>query len=127
MSEKEFDPIKYILDDKDLLNEFDNVQDAGKLTEDFVKQFGYNLLKAKFLLDNYVVHHSNEEDSMDSNPWKLQHWYKEDKKSSYLKNIEGKDDDNNQIHLVHLLSMFEVSFTAKQRKNYLFYFWFTKL
>ena len=121
MSEKEFDPIKYILDDKDLLNEFDNVQDAGKLTEDFVKQFGYNLLKAKFLLDNYVVHHSNEEDSMDSNPWKLQHWYKEDKKSSYLKNIEGKDDDNNQIHLVHLLSMFEVSFTAKQRKNYLFY------
>lgn len=120
MSEKEFDPIKYILDDKDLLKEFDYVQRAGKLTEDFVKQFGYNLLKAKFLLDNYIVHHSNEEDSMDSNPWKLQHWFK-DAKSSYLKNIESKDDEYTQIQLVQLLSMFEVSFTARQRKNYLFY------
>jgi hypothetical protein len=121
MSNQEFDPIKYNLDDKDLLNEFDNVHRTGKLTEEFAKEFGYNLLKAKFLLDNYVVHHSNEEDSMDSNPWKLQHWFKEDKKSSYLKNIAGKDEDDNQIQLVHLLSMFEVSFTARQRKNYLFY------
>ena len=119
MSEQEFDPIKYNLDDKDLLNEFDNVHRAGNLTEVFVKQFGYNLLKAKFLLDNYIVHHSNEEDSLDSNPWKLQHWYKEGKKSAYLKNLEG--EDNKPIQLVQLLSMFEVSFTARQRKNYLFY------
>jgi hypothetical protein len=119
MSEQEFDPIKYNLDDKDLLKEFDYVQRAGNLTEEFVKQFGYNLLKAKFLLDNYIVHHSNEEDSLDSNPWKLQHWYKEGKKSAYLKNLEG--EDNKPIQLVQLLSMFEVSFTARQRKNYLFY------
>jgi hypothetical protein len=119
MSEQEFDPIKYNLDDKDLINEFDNVHRAGNLTEDFVKHFGYNLLKAKFLLDNYIVHHSNEEDSLDSNPWKLQHWYKEGKKSAYLKNLEG--EDNKPIQLVQLLSMFEVSFTARQRKNYLFY------
>jgi len=122
MRHQEFDPIKYNLDDKDLLNEFDTVHRTGKLTEEFAKEFGYNLLKSKFLLDNYVVHHSNEEDSMDNNPWKLQHWYKEkDKKSSYLKNIAGKDEDDNQIQLVQLLSMFEVSFTARQRKNYLFY------
>lgn len=30
-------------------------------------------------------------------------------------------DDDKQSELVHLLSMFEVAFTAKQRKNYLFY------
>ncbi len=119
MSENQFDPVKFILDDKDLLKEFDYVQQSGNLTEEFVKQFGYNLLKAKFLLDNYIVHHSNEEDSLDSNPWKLQHWYKEGKKSAYLKNLEG--EDNKPIQLVQLLSMFEVSFTARQRKNYLFY------
>ncbi len=119
MSENQFDPVKFILDDKDLLKEFDYVQRAGNLTEEFVKQFGYNLLKAKFLLDNYIVHHSNEEDSLDSNPWKLQHWYKEGKKSAYLKNLDG--EDNKPIQLVQLLSMFEVSFTARQRKNYLFY------
>jgi hypothetical protein len=119
MSENQFDPVKFILDDKDLLKEFDYVQRSGNLTEEFVKQFGYNLLKAKFLLDNYIVHHSNEEDSLDSNPWKLQHWYKEGKKSAYLKNLEG--EDNKPIQLVQLLSMFEVSFTARQRKNYLFY------
>jgi hypothetical protein len=110
-----FDPMKFTLDDKSLLNEFDEL---GELTEDFVRQFGYNLLKAKFLLDNYVVHHSNEEDTLDNNPWKLQHWYKEEK-SAYLKNSGGKDEA--QFKLVHLLSMFEVSFTARQRKNYLFY------
>ena len=111
-----FDPIKFTLDDKDLLTEFDRL---GELTEDFVRQFGYNLLKAKFLLDNYVVHHSHEEDTLDSNPWKLQHWYKGEEKSGYLKNSGGKDEA--QFKLVHLLSMFEVSFTARQRKNYLFY------
>jgi hypothetical protein len=36
-----------------------------------------------------------------------------------LKNLEG--EDNKPIQLVQLLSMFEVSFTARQRKNYLFY------
>lgn len=118
MGEKDFDPAKFILDDKDLLKEFDLVHRAGKFTDDFVKLFGYNLLKTKFLLDNYIVHHSNEEDSLDNNPWKLQHWQKENKKA-YLKNLEG--DDYSHVKLVQLLSMFEVSFTPRQRKNYLFY------
>ena len=113
--EEDFAPASFNLDDKELLNEF------GKLflDEAFVKRFGYNLLKAKFLLDNYMVHHAKEEDRIDNNPWKLQRWQRDKRKKGYLKNLVPENDT--QITLQHLLSMFEVSFTARQRKNYLFY------
>jgi len=116
MENRDFVPTDFILDDKELIHEFDKVQ----VHEDFVKKFGFNLLRAKFLLDNFIVHHSNEDDTIDNNPWKLQYWHKDkDRKSEYLKNLDGESDC--QHKLVHLLSMFEVSFTARQRKNYLFY------
>jgi hypothetical protein len=118
MDEKDFKPAVFNLDDKELVKEFDEVQNDGLLDEAFVKRFGFNLLKAKYLLDNYLVHHSNEDDTVENNPWKLQYWQKDGKKG-YLKNLDGETDV--QHKLVHLLSMFEVSFTAKQRKNYLFY------
>jgi hypothetical protein len=114
MEDKNFEPTSFILDDKELIHEFNKVS----IDEEFVKQFGYNLLRAKFLLDNYLVHHSNEDDVIESNPWKLQYWQK-DGKNEYLKNLDGESDA--QDKLVQLLSMFEVSFTARQRKNYLFY------
>lgn len=114
MEENDFDPTSFNLDDKDLIREFDRAQ----VNEEFVKRFGFNLLRAKFLLDNYIVHHSNEDDTIENNPWKLQYWQKEGKKG-YLKNHDGDSVDQNK--LVQLLSMFEVSFTARQRKNYLFY------
>ena len=116
ISEPGFKPQEFLLDDKELINEFDKV----KTDEVFVKRFGYHLLKAKFLLDNYLVHHSNEEDTIDNNPWKLEKRQKDtDKKKGYLKNVF--EDMEEQLRAVHLLSMFEVSFTARQRKNYLFY------
>lgn len=110
----DFDPTSLNLDDKELINEFYKVL----IDENFVKRFGFNLLKAKFLLDNYLVHHSNEDDTIENNPWKLQYWQEEGKKG-YLKNLSEESDQ--QQKLVQLLSMFEVSFTARQRKNYLFY------
>jgi len=120
MDEKTFKPTDFSLDDKELINEFNKVQTAGLLNADFVKRFGFNLIKAKFLLDNYLVHHSNEDDTVENNPWKLQRWQKDGKnKKGYLKNLD--DENDTQDKLVHLLSMFEVSFTARQRKNYLFY------
>ncbi len=115
LDEPDFVPTEFNLDDKELLNEFDKVS----INEAFVKRFGYNLLKAKYLLDNYMIHHSNEEDRPDNNPWKLQRWQLDSRKKGYLKNLVPEDDI--QINLLHLLSMFEVSFTARQRKNYLFY------
>ncbi|MBV5284427.1 MAG: DUF262 domain-containing protein [Paludibacter sp.] len=114
IEERSFEPTSFNLDDKELIHEFDKVL----VDETFVKKFGFNLLKAKFLLDNYLVHHSNEDDTIENNPWKLQYWQK-DGKNGYLKNLDGESDA--QQKLVQLLSMFEVSFTARQRKNYLFY------
>jgi hypothetical protein len=114
IDESSFEPTSFNLDDKELIHEFDNVE----VDEEFVKTFCFNLLRAKFLLDNYLVHHSNEDDTIENNPWKLQYWQKEGKKG-YLKNLDGESDIQNK--LVQLLSMFEVSFTARQRKNYLFY------
>lgn len=115
MSKEGFDLAAFNLDDKELINEFDN----ARLDADDVKAFAYTLLKARFLLDNFVVHHSMEDDTVDSNPWKLQKWQIEFSKKGYAKNL--CDDQGTQERLTHLLSMFEVSFTARQRKNYLFY------
>ncbi len=108
----------FTLDDKELINEFDD----AKLDADGVKRFAYNLLRARFLLDNFVVHHTIEDDTIDSNPWKLQAWHKnEDTKKGQLRNLVAADEDSTQARLVNVLSMFEVSFTARQRKKYLFY------
>lgn len=114
IEEIDFDPVSFNLDDKDLIKEFGKAQ----VDTEFVKRFGFNLLKAKFLLDNYIVHHSNEDDTILNNPWKLQYWQKEGK-NGFLKNLDG--DSDVQHKLVQLLSMFEVSYTARQRKNYLFH------
>lgn len=118
MEEDSFSPAGFNLDDKELINEFGiSKMDAAK-----VRKFAYNLLKARFFLDNYVVHHSREEDTIENNPWKLQVWYKdEETRKGRLRNLIEKSDDSLQDRLAHLLSMFEVSFTARQRKNYLFY------
>ena len=80
MKETNFNPSNFILDDKELIREFDKLKDAKiQLDESFVKEFGFNLLKTRYLLDNYMVHHSNENDTIDSNPWKLQYWQVEGK------------------------------------------------
>ena len=114
ITEPGFVATDFILDDKELIREFDKIE----LNESFAKEFGFNLIKTRYYLDNYVVHHSNENDTLESNPWKLQFWQKEGK-NEYLKNLDGESEIQNK--LVQLLSMFEVSFTARQRKNYLFY------
>lgn len=113
MEEEGFDPLDFMLDDKELIGEFDKVS----LTPQWVEQFAYNLLRAKYYLDNYVVHHTVGEDKAEENPWKLQRYHNKDSKRPALK------DKDKLLHaeLVQLLSMFEVAFTAKQRKNYLFY------
>ena len=120
MEYEDFEPTEFILDDKELLNEFNKALEHVDDKVVFVKDFAFNMLKAKFLLDNYIVHHSlNDKELSGDNPWKLQYYYLETKKKRYPKNLTSTLDV--QKELVHLLSMFEVSFTPKQRKNYLFY------
>lgn len=115
-NEDDFDPLSFTLDDKELIKEFEKVN----LTPEFVKDFAYNLLLAKYFLDNYVIHHANGEDRVLENPWKLQYYYKKDNKAAYLKDLY-EDRKAQQNEVIQLLSMFEVAFTPKQRKNYLFY------
>ena len=115
-NEDDFDPLSFTLDDKELIKEFEKVN----LTPEFVKDFAYNLLLAKYFLDNYVIHHANGEDRVLENPWKLQYYYKKGNKTAYLKDLY-EDRKTQQNEVIQLLSMFEVAFTTKQRKNYLFY------
>ena len=116
----DFDPLAFTLDDKELLNEFRGALKSVDNKAEFAKEFAFNLLKAKFLLDNYIIHHIlNDKEFPGDNPWKLQYYYFDTKKKRYSKNLASSEDI--QKKLVHLLSMFEVSFTPKQRKNYLFY------
>lgn len=115
-----FEPTSFTLDDKELLNEFYEALHVVDDKAEFARQFCFYLLKAKFLLDNFIVHHSlNDKELTGDNPWKLQYYYLETKQRRYPKNLTSTPDV--QKELVHLLSMFEVSFTPKQRKNYLFY------
>lgn len=115
-NEDDFEPSSFTLDDKELIKEFEKVN----LTPEFVKDFAYNLLLAKFYLDNYIIHHTNGEDRVSENPWKLQKYYKQGNKAAYLKDLYEGDKDK-RSEAIQLLSMFEVAFTPKQRKNYLFY------
>ncbi len=128
MGDAGFDPASFTLDDKELLKQFDTALGAnaklGRTDTRFVKEFGYNLLLSKFFLDNYIVHHALDEERPGDNPWKLQRWEwhaSESGDKGYPTNLFGADDDGSQAKCVHLLSMFEVSFTARQRKNYLLY------
>lgn len=114
MNRTNFDLDKFILDDKELINAFDE----AKPDRTFAKVFAFNLLKARYFLDNYVVHYSYEDDTQESNPWQLE-VYQHEGNSYNTKNLSS--DGRLQARLVQLLSMFEVSFTPRQRKNYLFY------
>ena len=112
----EVSPKECVLDDKELLKMFENVMINQKDEKcEFVKTFAYNLLKARYFLDNYVVHHTMDDEKIGRNPWKLQVWNINSEPSNL------SPDGDLQDRLVHLLSMFEVTYYAKQRKNYLFY------
>lgn len=120
MGYEDFEPTDFTLDDKELLNEFTKTLKDVDDRAEFARRFAFNLLEAKYFLDNYIVHHSlNDKELSGDNPWKLQYYYQETTKKRYPKNLSSSQDV--QKELVHLLSMFEVSFTPKQRKNYLFY------
>ncbi len=115
-NEEDFNFLSFTLDDKELIKEFEKIN----LTPEFVEDFAFNLLLAKYFLDNYVIHHTDGVDRAVENPWKLQYYYKKGNKAAYLKDLY-EDNKARQNEVIQLLSMFEVAFTPKQRKNYLFY------
>lgn len=107
------------LDDKRLLELFEPfLKNGGK--KDFVKQFGYNLLKGKFYFDKYVI---KREFATGSDHWSLKQlkWYNGNK-VSYVNtfdtdNAEANDGINREILM--LLSMFHVSNPTLVYKHWL--------
>ena len=117
LTDAKFKPEAFILDDKELLNEFNRLP----TTPENAKLFIQNLVKAKYFLDNYIVHHvDSEKENLGDNPWELE-YYHVDGSNRHPKNLCEGDYKELQDEMVHLLSLLEVTFTPKQRKNYLFY------
>ena len=83
----------------------------------------------KFLktIEGLGLKSANEDDNKLNNPWKLQKYFyraktNDSKAQTYPKNLCSDDaNDLTQLYLVQLLSMFEVTYTPYQRKNYLLY------
>jgi hypothetical protein len=110
------------LDDKRLIDLFanelavykDNVEE--KIT--FVKSFCFNLLKCKWLFDNYII---KREFIREQEQWSLKQlkWYKGDK-VSYI-NSFGTEDENEGANkeILMLLSMFHVSTPTLVYKHWL--------
>lgn len=105
------------LDDKRLLEPFEERLKSLNSKEEkvnFVKFFGFNLLKGKFLFDRYVI---KREFKKEKDGWSLKRlkWYK-DNKVSYVNSFDN-DEANDRILM--LLSMFHVSAPTLIYKHWL--------
>jgi hypothetical protein len=107
------------LDDKRLIELFNPYLDdsENKIAENkiFVKEFGYNLLKGKFLLDKYVI---KKDYSEGKDRWSL----KQLKNNNNYINTFGAEDGKNDINgeILMLLLMFHVTTPAFTYKNWLY-------
>jgi len=97
------------LDDKRLLDIFEVY--IGE--ENFVKNFGFNLLKSKYLFDNYILKRDYKDDN--DGKWSLKVLIN---KNSAQYNNSFKDESENK-QLIMLLSMFHVSNPSQIYKHWL--------
>lgn len=104
------------LDDKRLLDLFE----PFFKNKDFVKQFGYNLLKGKFYFDKYII---KREFTESSDHWSLKQlkWYNGNK-VSYVNTFDADDAETNDginREILMLLSMFHISNPTLVYKHWL--------
>jgi hypothetical protein len=107
------------LDDKRLLEQFKPyLESEEEVAKDFVRKFGYNLLKCKFLFDNYII---KREQIDGANQWSLKRFRSyESGSAGYVNSFGGEDQregDNRQIMM--LLAMFHVSNPTLVYKHWL--------
>ena len=125
LDDKRLEKDKTPLDDKRLLETFNIFLENGdkEQIKKFVKSFGYNLLKIKFIFDKYIIKRELKSDSWSLKQLKLS----ENKKSNYYKytfseNDNNEDDDTGiNKKILMLLSMFHVSYPTLVYKNWLNY------
>jgi hypothetical protein len=103
------------LDDKRLLEAFEpyikNVNTEERVN--FVKNFGFNLLKCKFLFDSYIIKRDNNKEH-----WNLLKLNNHNNNASYINTFGSDEDENINKDIVMLLAMFHVSFPTLIYKNW---------
>ncbi|NLM00780.1 MAG: DUF262 domain-containing protein, partial [Treponema sp.] len=107
------------LDDKRLLELFEPFLE-NKNKKQFVKEFGYNLLKGKFYFDKYII---KREFTNGSDHWSLKQlkWYYGNK-VSYVNSLDADNEETNDginREILMLLSMFHVSNPTLVYKHWL--------
>ena len=102
------------LDDKGLLDNiiFKNNDDDDN--SEIVKKFGFNLLKLRFLFDNYII---KREYVSDTDKWSLKKLIKNN--NIQYNNSFGQDDNTKNKQIIMLLSMFHVSNPSPTYKYWL--------
>jgi len=102
------------LDDKRLLETFLEYIKS----EDEVKLFAYNLLKLRFLFDNYVIKRDFSKEQ--EGEWSLLQLIKNDSRANNTAYYKNRFEDNEKNeHLIMLLSMFHVSSSTLIYKHWL--------
>jgi len=105
------------LDDKRLLDTFDKILKNETAKETFVKTFAFNLLKCRFLFDNYVI---KREFLNGTDNWSLKRlkWYSGNK-VSYVNSFDVEENNTNNKTILMLLAMFHVSTPTLVYKHWL--------
>lgn len=107
------------LDDKRLLEIFDPYLKGDKdKVREFVKTFGYNLLKCKFLFDKYII---KREFLKEKDQWSLKRlkWY-DGNNVSYVNTFgDENESDGENKKILMILSMFHVSAPTLVYKHWL--------
>ena len=112
------------LDDKRLLELFEpflkkDENDPNK-NKEFVKQFGYNLLKGKFYFDKYIIKREFVKGTDHWNLKRLKSYARN--KVSYVNTFDADDNESNEginREILMLLSMFHVSSPTLVYKHWL--------
>ena len=104
------------LDDKQLLKVFDErlKKENG---DKFVKEFGYNLLKCRYLFDKYIIKRDKQTDENDFGLKKAERYENKGQVSINYVNSFDNNEENKQI--IMLLAMFHVSTPTNSYKYWL--------
>ncbi|VEE22093.1 Uncharacterized conserved protein [Streptococcus equinus] len=112
------------LDDKKLLVTFEQKLNAlnDDTKHDWVIKFSENLLRLRFIFDNFIIQNSFEDNNRDETNWTLKKAVRKDKNGGwkYVQTEFQNTFDNNQGTIIQLQSMFAVTFTSNRDTKWLY-------
>ena len=112
------------LDDKKLLVTFEQKLNAlnDDTKHDWVIKFSENLLRLRFIFDNFIIQNSFEDNNRDETNWTLKKAVGKDKNGGwkYVQTEFQNTFDNNQGTIIQLQSMFAVTFTSNRDTKWLY-------